>query len=352
MIKRKTQTSTWLKLIKSLTLTATVALFTVACSEADLNQNPNGESSSLNQSSTIGQSSSNGQSSGTQQSSRLAPSSSSQSSSSVDPLTLECGGKMPSPISGGTEGYATRYWDCCKPHCSWPENTVQLGQPNGASTNCLIDDTEVRPFTDMGGWYDQTTSGCDAGGDAFTCYSQAPYAVCENLSYGYAAVPSNSPSCGKCYQIDFTGTGKYSTNLSHKSLKDKSMIVMASNIGHDVAGGQFDIMIPGGGVGAFTGGCSEQWNVNASDPNTVGETYGGFLAKCHTDLGYNKNMNVYKACVRDMCTNLFGVAGREDLMAGCNWYIDWMNVADNPELTYKEVSCPAELINGYKGSFN
>ena len=32
---------------------------------------------------------------------------------------------------------------------------------------------------------------------------------------------------------------------------------MASNIGYDVTGGQFDILIPGGGEGYYTGKCTK-----------------------------------------------------------------------------------------------
>ena len=33
----------------------------------------------------------------------------------------------------------------------------------------------------------------------------------------------------------------------------KHLIVMSNNVGYDVAGGQFDVMIPGGGFGIFDG---------------------------------------------------------------------------------------------------
>ena len=36
-------------------------------------------------------------------------------------------------------------------------------------------------------------------------------------------------------------------------LRGTKLVVMASNSGYDVAGGQFDVMIPGGGVGLFNG---------------------------------------------------------------------------------------------------
>ena len=41
---------------------------------------------------------------------------------------------------------------------------------------------------------------------------------------------------------------KYETKKkNHQKLKGKILVVMAFNFGFDVAGGQFDVMIPGGG---------------------------------------------------------------------------------------------------------
>jgi hypothetical protein len=75
-------------------------------------------------------------------------------------------------VNNGNVYWASRYWDCCKPHCS------QQGLPS-----CGSDGTSQN-----GG-----TSAC-AGGSAYTCYNQAPRAIGDNVSYGYVAVPN--PSCG------------------------------------------------------------------------------------------------------------------------------------------------------------
>ena len=57
-------------------------------------------------------------------------------------------------------------------------------------------------------------------------------------------------ACGKCFQLQFDGGFRHGEpKAAHAMMKGKTMIVMASNIGHDVGGGQFDIMIPGGGLG-------------------------------------------------------------------------------------------------------
>ena len=234
------------------------------------------------------------------------------------------------PISGGCQGYATRFWDCCKPHCGWPQNV-----PSGMDPiqSCNINNVS------NGASYEMDSS-CD-GGDAFTCFSLTPWAASETLSFGYAAT-SSGDVCGRCYQIDFTGTGQYSSSdPGSATLVGKSMIVQALNIGYDVGGGQFDIMIPGGGVGAFDG-CSRQWGVPSSD---LGAQYGGFLTSCQQQLGYNASQEAYASCVSQQCMNVFEARGLADLADGCYWFAEWFGAADNPQLVYQEVECPAELVN-------
>jgi len=85
--------------------------------------------------------------------------------------------------------WASRYWDCCKPHCS----------TNGNIKSCGIDGVSQN-----GGG-----SAC-SGGSAYACYSQAPRYIGDNVSYGYVAVPN--PSCGTCYHLQFTGTGQHNMN--------------------------------------------------------------------------------------------------------------------------------------------
>jgi hypothetical protein len=153
--------------------------------------------------------------------------------------------------------------------------------------------------------------------------------VSEDLAYGYAAT-SSGDICGRCYQLDFT-SGRVS---------GKTMIVQALNIGYDVAGHQFDLLIPGGGVGAYNA-CGIQWGVSNGD---LGAQYGGFLTACQQQYGYN-DVPVLRTCVADRCTSVFGSRGLTELEAGCNWFVTWFDVADNPTLSYKEVSCPSELTS-------
>jgi hypothetical protein len=229
------------------------------------------------------------------------------------------------PIQTGCNGYATRFWDCCKPHCGWSGNV-----PSGVSPllscnaqNQTLSSTNVQ-------------SAC-SGGTAHTCYGLAPFEVSDTLSFGYAAT-SSGDVCGKCYQLQFTGASHNAGNdPGSQALAGKTMIVQAINIGGDVGGGQFDLLIPGGGVGAFNA-CSAQWGVSNSE---LGAQYGGFLTACKSA----GNHQAVKACVMNRCDSVFGSRGLTDLQQGCHWFADWFEAADNPALKYKEVACPAALTS-------
>jgi hypothetical protein len=231
------------------------------------------------------------------------------------------------PIQSGCRGYATRFWDCCKPHCGWQANV-----PSGVAplNSCSASNA---PMSDV-----NAQSSCNGGG-AFMCQGLAPHAVNSNLAYGYAAT-SNGDICGRCYQLDFDGASHNAGNdPGSRALAGKTMIVQAMNIGYDVGGGQFDLLVPGGGVGAFDA-CSKQWGVSSDE---MGAQYGGFLSKCKQQHGYNASLDTYKSCVAQQCTSVFGSRGLTDLEAGCRWFADWFQAADNPSLKYKEVACPTAL---------
>lgn len=228
--------------------------------------------------------------------------------------------------------FATRYWDCCKPHCSWTANTYGVNpMPSCTAANATIADT-------------MTQSACSSATatNAYTCFNNVPVAVDANNAIGFAAVPvtsTNPPSdvCGKCYKLTFTGAGQYGSNPGATALAGKSMIVQASNIGYDVSHDQFDLQIPGGGVGAFDA-CSSQWG--ATD---LGAQYGGFLTQCQN--GGSPPLDQLKTCVRNKCNTIF--AGRPTfapLLAGCLWFVDWFQCADNPVVTSVEVTCPTALL--------
>ena len=171
------------------------------------------------------------------------------------------------------------------------------------------------------------------------CYKFIPFVVANDLSYGFAATGSGDV-CGKCFEMQFSGHGKYDDTPGAVAIQGKRMIVMAINIGYDVGGGQFDIQIPGGGVGMFNG-CSTQWGI----PNDqMGAVYGGLLSACNQEVGYY-NHQAIKDCLRAKNDALFRAKGLTEMAAGLDWFIDWYEAADNPTLIYREVPCPQELIN-------
>ncbi|NLB64535.1 MAG: hypothetical protein GX801_10605 [Fibrobacter sp.] len=263
----------------------------------------------------------------------------------------------PPKVTSGKTGWGSRYWDCCKPHCSWREEVDTNANPFKICKNCNINDQEISAFVESPNadewWhgYEGTKSGCDEGGVAYTCYDHAPYAVCEDLAYGFVAAPGSEAACGKCFLLEFDG-GNKEGNIkdSHRMLAGKRMIVMASNIGHDVEVGQFDIMIPGGGLGAFAAGCKVQWGVDDTNEDLVGVRFGGLLSKCQQTHGWD-DISALKTCVRGKCDALFGnKPDMKYLHDGCIWFVDWMHVADNPTYKYQEIDCPAELEQAYGSS--
>jgi hypothetical protein len=87
-------------------------------------------------------------------------------------------------------GRTTRYWDCCKPSCAWP-NKAPVSQP---ILTCSKNDSPLRDPS--------ASSGCD-GGSAFACGNNSPFAVNDNVAYGFAATAisgkQESNWCCACY---------------------------------------------------------------------------------------------------------------------------------------------------------
>jgi hypothetical protein len=173
-----------------------------------------------------------------------------------------------------------------------------------------------------------------------TWTSQIPFTIdgCSDYGFAFAAVPAaNGGQCGKCFQLTFTGEGKYATDANHKAIKGKKLIVMVTNIGGDVNQGQFDVMIPGGGVGAFDG-CS-----NAMGWGSQGERYGGLLSDCEKETNYNPS--AAQSCLKKKCESSFG--SDSEAKQGCMFLAEWMHAAGNPNHNYVEVECPQVLKDRY-----
>ncbi len=234
------------------------------------------------------------------------------------------GGGQPPVIANGTDGWATRYWDCCKPACGWTGNV-----PSGSTPVSSCNQADQS----LGGNYD-TQSACQ-GGSAFMCGNFGPWAVSDTLAYGFAAVNQGSDYCGRCYQLQFTGQShNASDDAGSQALAGKTMIVQAINTG-GVDSTQFDLLIPGGGVGDFNA-CSTQWGTS-----DLGAQYGGFFLACQNanNFDYAKS----KACAAAKCQSVFG--SKADLLAGCNFFVNWFGAPDNPALKYQEVTCPDAITS-------
>lgn len=232
-------------------------------------------------------------------------------------------------LSLSLSGYTTRYWDCCKPSCSWTGNA-------GAGNEAMQCDKDMNILLDY-----EARSMCE-GGPATTCLSQIPWYE-GDVGYAFAATPGGQNSCGNCYKLTFTGKGKYETLGCHKALVGKTLYVMTSNIGWDVSNGQFDIMIPGGGVGAFNG-CNEILGGASS-----GAQYGGLLIDCEQEVGWNASdeeiTKQRKTCLINKCNAAFT---NELALKGCLFLAEFMEAAGNPYVEYEQVECPDVLAKKYK----
>lgn len=138
------------------------------------------------------------------------------------------------------------------------------------------------------------------------CSNESPWAVSDDLAYGYAAVNiaggSEDSWCCACYELTFTSG----------AVAGKKMVVQATNTGGDLGSNQFDISMPGGGVGIFNG-CTAEWGAPSSG---WGAQYGGISSRSDCDA--------------------FPAA----LQAGCYWRFDWFEGCDNPTVEFTQVACP------------
>ncbi|KUI61244.1 Endoglucanase-5 [Cytospora mali] len=88
----------------------------------------------------------------------------------------------------------------------------------------------------------------------------------------------------------------------------KTMIVQSTNTGIDLGSNQFDILIPGGGAGAFQNGCTKQFG-----QPFPGEPDGGVSS-------------------RATC----GELPTQSLRNGCYWRFDWFEGANNPNVNFTQ----------------
>ncbi len=132
------------------------------------------------------------------------------------------------PVTSQSTGKTTRYWDCCKASCAW---TKKISLASGANpvASCDKNDNKLSNY--------DAKSGCNGGGPAYMCSSQAPWAVSDSLAYGYAAATiaggSESSWCCGCYELTFTSG----------AVSRKKMVVQVTNTGGDLGSNQFDLAV-------------------------------------------------------------------------------------------------------------
>lgn len=95
------------------------------------------------------------------------------------------------------------------------------------------------------------------------------------------------------------------------------MLVQVTNTGSDLGSNQFDLAIPGGGVGIFNKGCSSQ---SGAPGNGWGNQYGGVNSEGE-------------------CNQL-----PVDLQQGCKFRFRFMKGASNPDVNFEQVACPPEIV--------
>ena len=234
-------------------------------------------------------------------------------------------------VEGGLSGTSglSRYWNCCKPSCA---SEAEAAKGNQAR---LCDPYMHRLFDYS------TTNKCE-GGQATTCFSQVPFVIdgCDDIGFGFGTISSSNPNiCGRCFLLEFTGEGVWTTQNTHRALKNKKLIFMGINKGADEL--KFGLLVPGGGSGLLNG-CK---GIFSGD---MGDKAGGFLLECQSadEAGMSddeKSNTERKKCLIRKCTENFTGEPRE----GCLFYAYFLEAAGFPEVTYKEIECPQILKDKY-----
>ncbi|CAG9761409.1 unnamed protein product [Ceutorhynchus assimilis] len=210
-------------------------------------------------------------------------------------------------VKDGFNGSCTtsRYWDCCKPTCSWKGNTdTCIGPVN----SCSVDGNN--------GIDGNIQSGCE-GGSAYMCNNQQSIVINSTLAYGFAAAAFIAPPenmCCTCMLVTF-GLGPWG------DCSGKKMVLQLTNTGGSSSTNStennIELSIPGGGVGYYTEGCKKQWN--APDQGW-GDQYGGVRTE-------------------EECNQLPQV-----LQPGCKFRWEFLNGCSNPPATFQQVECPQEIV--------
>ena len=216
----------------------------------------------------------------------------------------------------------TRFFDGCKPTCAWSGNIrgdTTLG-PVFTCSNQFEDGVQV--VNDDPNLKSVCGGGGSGPGAAYTCVDRSPF-TSNGQMYAFAA--SNSRCC-ECYELTFLassvdGEGNVCSGCSSYSgeLEGETLVVQVINSGGDLSPTQFDLMIPGGGMGIFNGLVGNPPNGPPLFPQSSysdwGQRYGGVSS-------------------REQCFQL-----PASVVPGCLWRFDDFKGADNPGVSFRKVKC-------------
>jgi len=121
------------------------------------------------------------------------------------------------------------------------------------------------------------------------------------------------------------------------SIAGKKMIVQATNTGGDLSEGQFDLAIPGGGVGL----CKHQSTAYKLDAHLLISLV--TVNSCTNERGApSSGWGAQYGGISSNTCDSFPSA----LQPGCEWrFGDFFKDADNPTIDYKQVTCPKVLTD-------
>jgi len=203
-------------------------------------------------------------------------------------------------VSKTYPGTTTRYWDCCKPSCSWSGKA----SVNSPVMNCDKDGVTKLP--------NANGNSCDnSGGNptplVYTCTTSGPLAINNSVSVITVAAKidglTEAQTCCACFEV---------TLLSGPA-QGKILLAQVTNTGSDLVTNQMDCNIPASGPGIYDA-CTTQWGQQYK--SSWGATYGGISTKAQ-------------------CTQI-----PSQLQPGCNWRFDWFMGSDNPSTSFRQVQCP------------
>lgn len=205
------------------------------------------------------------------------------------------------PVPNGVSGTATttRYNDCCKLSCAWPDKAAFA--------------SALRTVRADGSSADPNEQSICAGGTSAADPAQSPRAIDDQTALGFVATgqlngQGERELCCACLELTFAAS---------TVLAGKRMLVQITNTGGDLGSNHIDIQVPGGGAGIFTGGCPAQYGGTFN----YGAQYGGIQSI-------------------EQCAQL-----PVPQQAGCRFRFEWFKNADNPAVSFKQIACPVELVN-------